>query len=69
MIKIKAGNIAEMNSLVYVGALVVSEILGVKNRKSTKLNKDLGHIINTVIKREMMKKKHKNGLERRYKME
>ena len=51
MIKIKAGNIAEMNSLVYVGALVVSEILGVKNRKSTKLNKDLGHIINTLIER------------------
>ena len=31
------------------------------------LNKDLGHI-NTMIERKNMKKKRKNGLERRYKM-
>ena len=68
MSNIEVGNITEMNRLVYVDALVVSEILGVKNRKSTKLNKDLGHIINTLIESEKIKKKNKNGLERRYKM-
>ena len=31
------------------------------------LNKDLGHI-NTLIKRKNMKKKHKDGAERRYQM-
>ena len=68
MINIQVGNITEMNRLVYIGALVVSEILGVKNRKGTKLNTDLGHIINTLIESEKIKKKNKNGLERRYKM-
>ena len=58
------------------------EMLVVKNRKSKRieqwwkrrmgtqvkqLNKDLGHI-NTLIERKNTKKKHKDGLERRYKM-
>ena len=57
-------------------------MLGVKNRKSTgmepwwkrrmeaqvkQLNKDLGHI-NTLTERKNIKKKHKDGSERRYKM-
>ena len=57
-------------------------MLGVKNRKGTgmepwwkrrmeaqvkQLNKDLGHI-NTLIGRKNMKKKHKDGLEGRYKL-
>ena len=32
-----------------------------------KLNKDLGHL-NTLIERKNIKKKHKDGLDRRYKM-
>ena len=69
MNKIEVGNITELNDLVYSGAVVVTEMLGVKNRKSTgmepwwkrrmeaqvkQLNKELGHI-NTLIER----KKHK----------
>ena len=37
MNKIEVGNITELNDLVYAGAVVVSEILGVKNRKSTRI--------------------------------
>ena len=66
----------------YAGAVVVMEMLGVKNRKGTgmkpwwkrrmevqvkQLNKDPGHI-NTLIERKNIKKKHKDGLKRRYKM-
>ena len=80
--EIEVGNITELNDLVYAGAVVVSEMLGVKNRKSTgmepwwkkrmeaqvkQLHKDLGHI-NTLNEREKIKKKHKDWLERRYKM-
>ena len=80
--EIEVGNITELNDLVYAGAIVVSEMLGVKNRKSTvmepwwkkrmeaqvkQLKKDLGHI-NTLNERETIKKKHKDWLERRYKM-
>ena len=32
-----------------------------------KLNKDVGHI-NTLIEKKNIKKKHEDGLERRYKM-
>ena len=61
---------------------MVTEMLGVKNRKSTgmepwwkrrmeaqvkQLNKDLWHI-NTLIERRNIKKKHKHGLKRRYKL-
>ena len=82
MNKIEVGNITELNDLVYAGAVVVTEMLGVKNRKGTEmepwwkrrmeapvkqLNKDLGHI-NTLIERTNIKKKHKDGLERRYKL-
>ena len=35
MNKIESGNITKLNDLVYVGAVVVTEMLGVKNRKST----------------------------------
>ena len=35
MNKTEFGNIREMNDLVYAGAVVVTEMLGVKNRKST----------------------------------
>ena len=35
MNKIEVGNTTELNGLVYAGALVVKEMLGVKNRKST----------------------------------
>ena len=35
MNKIEVGNITELNDLVYVGTVVVTEMLGVKNRKST----------------------------------
>ena len=82
MNKIEVGNITEVNDLVYAGAVVVTEILGVKNRKITgmepwwkrrmeaqvkQLNKDLGQI-NTLIERKTIKKKHKDGLERRCKL-
>ena len=73
MNKVEVGNITELNDLVYAGPKVITEMLGVKNTKSTgmeqwwktrmeaqvkQLNKDLGHI----------KKNNKDGLERRYKM-
>ena len=63
MKKIEVGNITELNDSVYAGAVVVTEMLVVKNRKSTgmepwwkrrmetqvkQLNKELGHI-NTLI--------------------
>ena len=82
MNKIVVGNITELNDLVYAGAVVVTEMFGVKNRKSTgielwwkrrmeaqvkQLSKDLGHI-NTLIERKNIQKKHKDGLERRYKL-
>ena len=59
MNKIEVGNITELNDLIYAGVVVVTEMLGVKNRKGTgmepwwkrrmeaqvkQLNKDLGHI-------------------------
>ena len=82
MNKNEVGNITELNDLVYAGAIVVMEMLGVKNRKGTgmepwwkrrmeaqvkQLHKDLGHI-NTLTERKNTKKKHKDGLERRYKL-
>ena len=81
MHKIEVANITELNDLVYAGAVVVTEMLQIKSRKSTvmepwwkrrmeaqvkQLNKDLGHI-NTLIERKNIKKKQKDGLERRYK--
>ena len=79
MSKIEVGNITELNDLVYAGAVAVTEMLGVKNRKSIgmepwwrmkaqvkQLNKDLGHI-NTLTERKNRKKKQ-DGLERRYKI-
>ena len=66
MNKIEVGNITELNDLVYAGAIVVTEMLGVKNRKSIgkepwwerrmeaqlkQLSKDLGHI-NTLTERK-----------------
>ena len=80
--KIEVRNITELNHLVYAGAVVVMEMLGFNNRKSTgmepwwkrrmeaqvkQLKKALGHI-NTLIERKNVKKKHKDGLERRYKL-
>ena len=35
--KIEVGNIIELNDLVYAGTVAVTEMLGVKNRKSTGL--------------------------------
>ena len=35
MNKIEVGNTTELNDLVYAGTVVVTEILGVKNRKGT----------------------------------
>ena len=35
MNKIEVGNITELNDLVYAGAVVATEMLGVKNRKNT----------------------------------
>ena len=35
MNKIDVGNITELNDLVYAGAVVATEMLGVKNRKGT----------------------------------
>ena len=81
MKKIEAGNITELNDLVYAGAVVVREMLGVKNRKDTgmepwwkrrmeaqvkQLNKVLGHI-NTPTESKNIKK-HKDELKRRYKL-
>ena len=78
MNKTEVGNITELNGLVYAGAVKVMEMLGVKNRKSTgmerwwkrrmeaqvkQLNKDLGHF-NTLIDRKNINKKHKDRLER-----
>ena len=69
MNKIEVGNITELNDLVYAGAVVITEILGVKNRKSIgmepllkrrmeaqvkQLNKDLGHI-DTLTERKNIK--------------
>ena len=80
--KIEVGNITELNDLVYACSIVVTEMLGVKNRKSTRmepwwkrrmeaqvkrLNKDLGHI-NTLTERKNIKEKNNGGLERRYKL-
>ena len=70
MNKTEVGNITELNDSVYAGAVVVTEMLGVKNRMEAQikqLNKDLGHI-NTLIERKNIKKKHKDGLERIYKL-
>ena len=82
MNKIEVGNITEVNDLVYAGAVVVTEMLEVKNRKSTgmepwwkrrmeaqvkQLNRNLGHI-NTLIERKNIKKNRKDELERRYKL-
>ena len=82
MNKTEVGNVTELNDLVYAGAVVVTEMLGAKNRKSAamepwwkrrmeaqvkQLNKSFGHI-NTLIERRNIKKKHKDGLERRYKL-
>ena len=62
----EVGNITELNDLVYVGAVVVTEVLGIKNREDIgiepgwkrrmeaqvkQLNKDLGHI-NTLTERK-----------------
>ena len=59
----EVGNITELNDLVYAGAVVATEMLGVKNRKNTEmepwwkrrmetqvkqLNKDLGHIVTLI---------------------
>ena len=78
----EVGNFAELDDLIDAGAVIVTEKLEVKNRKSIgmewwwknrmdapvkQLNKDLGHI-NTQIERKNTKKKHKDGLERRCKM-
>ena len=69
--KTEVGNITELNDLVYAGAVVVTEMLGVKNRKSTgmetwwkrrmeaqvkQLNKDLVHI-NTLTEYKNIKEK------------
>ena len=82
MTKTEVGNITELNDLVYDAAIVVTEMLEVKNRKGTgmepwwkrrmeaqvkQLNKNLGHI-NTLTERQNMKQKHKDGLERRDKL-
>ena len=82
MNKTEVGNITEVNDLVYAGAVVVTEMLEVKNRKSTgmepwwkrrmeaqvkQLNRNLGHI-NTLIERKNIKKNRKDELERRYKL-
>ena len=82
MNKTEVRNITELNDLVYAGAVNVIEMLRVKNRKRKgmepwwkrrmeaqvkELNKDRGHI-NTLIERKNVRKKHKDGLERRYKM-
>ena len=82
MNKIEVGNITELNDLVYAGAVVATEMLGVENRKGTgidtwwkrrmeaqvkQLNKYLGHI-NTLTERKNMEKKQKDGLKRRYKL-
>ena len=37
MNKIEVGNITKQNDLVNAGALVVTEILGIKNRKDTRM--------------------------------
>ena len=70
----EVGNITELNDIVFAGALVVTEILGVKIRKSARmeplwkrrmeaqvkqLNKDLGRI-NTLIERKNVKKKQED---------
>ena len=70
----EVGNITELDDIVFAGALVVTEILGVKIRKSARmeplwkrrmeaqvkqLNKDLGRI-NTLIERKNVKKKQED---------
>ena len=73
MNKIEVGNITELNDLVYAGT--VTEMFGVKDRKSSGMEpwwkrrmeaQFLGHI-NNLTERKSIKKKHKDGLKRRYK--
>ena len=52
MSKIEVGNITELNDLVYAGAAVVMEMLGIKNRKKhrnrTMAEKKNGSISKTI---------------------
>ena len=80
MKKTEVGNITGLNDLVYAGAVVVIKMFEVKNRKCTEVDpwwkKENGSTSNTIkqrpwdfntlINRKNMKKKHKDGLERRF---
>ena len=80
--KIKVNNITETNGLIYCGAAMVTEMLGVKSKNKEKrkepwwkrrlegqvkqLNRDLGRV-NALIERKTVKKKDVESLQRKYK--
>ena len=82
--KIETNDITTTNDLMYAGAAVVTDLVGVKrgNRQTRKepwwkrrlenqvkmLNKDLVRV-NVLIQQKTIKKKHKDTLQRRYKIQ
>ena len=82
--KIETNDITTTNDLMYAGAAVVTDLVGVKrgNRQTRKepwwkrrlenqvkmLNKYLGRV-NVLIQQTTVKKKHKDTLQRRYKIQ
>ena len=81
--KIKVNNITETNDLIYCGAAMVTEMLGVKSKNKEKrkepwwkrrlegqvkeLNRDLGRV-NALINRKAVKKKDVDSLQGKYKV-
>ena len=81
--KIKVNNITETNDLIYCGAAMVTEMLGLKSKNKEKrkepwwkrrlegqvkdLNRDLGRV-NALIERKAVKKKDVDSLQRKYKI-
>ena len=80
--KVKVADITELNDLIYCGAALVTEIIGVKSKATERkepywkrrlenqlnvLNKDLSRI-NLLIEGRSLKKKHADILQKRYKM-
>ena len=78
--KVKVTDITEVNDLIYRGAALVTEMLGIKSCRNDKkepfwkrrlenqlkvLNKDLSRV-NMLIERRKVKKKHEDLLQKRY---
>ena len=81
--KIETTDITSTNDLIYADAVIVNEIVGVKSSGKTtdkepwwkrrlqkqvsELNKDLGRV-NALMQEKKIKQKHKDELQRRYKI-